>query len=371
MELYGRTILFCSDFAAPYKGNFIKAMEALAARLTQCGCKVCFLFPVSCQNQPWWADFCSKHYATCVGQAKDVKAIESILKEIMPDIIHTHFDGFDISVAKALANTGLKSIQIWHLHNCQSFLPHPLKALYQSFFYFLHYNWYAKDVIMIGVGQHLNDFAGKFRKVLFYKRQPQFVIPNGIDTTRIRPRFSFQRHPKFTFLAYGGRNADKRIDYLLRACNILSEAYEFQVMITIGTDTIQVVKGVYPTQTPEWLRLVKQQEDICPLLDQVDCFISTSVHEGHSYAICEASIYGLPIIQSDIPGNKWNCQSPSAFPFRSEDVVDLARAMKEVMDYSDDYLKQRCLSARMQNMNLYNLDNWSKQICEVYSSIIV
>lgn len=369
MILNNKTILHCAQYSAPYKGNFIKALEALASRLIQCGCKVYFLFPKSCSEQPWWEDFSSKYHAQTVGQVTDVKEIERILIEVKPDLVHTHFDGFDIPVAKAVAKSSLKTIQVWHLHNCLSLLSHPLKALYQCYCYFLHYNWYAKNVVMIGVGKHLLDFANKFRIFLRYTKQPQFVIPNGIDTTRIRSRASFKRHQRFTFLAFGGRNADKRIDYLLKAADKLAGAFQFEVMITDGTDTRLVINSIYPSEVPEWLKLVKQQEDICALLDQVDCFVSTSVHEGHSYAICEASIYGLPIIQSDILGNRWNCLSPAAFSFQSRDIEDLARAMREVMESSDDSLQQKCEVAQKQNQKCYNLGSWTDQICEVYKRI--
>lgn len=369
MNLSNKTILHCSQYAAPYKGNFIKALEALALQLEMHGSFVYFLFPESCQCQPWWEDFCYKHKTRIIGQVTDVKSIEKIISELKPDIIHTHFDGFDIPVSKAIVNIRIKTIQVWHLHNCLSFLSHPLKALYQYYCYFLHYNWYAKDVVMIGVGQHLVDFTERFRKVLFYKRPPQFVIPNGIDTTRIRPRSSFKRHQKFTFLAYGGRNADKRIDYLLRAAAKLESDYQFEIMITDGTDTRLVINSIYSCKVPTWLKLVKQQEDICNLLDQVDTFVSTSVHEGHSYAICEASIFGLPIIQSDIPGNLWNSQSPATFSFRSGNIDDLARVMKKVMAQSDESLQQRCEITRKLNLERYSLERWTEQVYEVYNKL--
>lgn len=369
MKFRNKTILFCAQYAASYKGNFIKSLEALADRLTQSGCKVYFLFPKLCKNQLWWKDFCAEHDAMTIDHVADVMGIERILNEINPDLIHTHFDGFDIPVAKAVANTGLETIQVWHLHNCFSFVSHPLKALYQCYCYYLHYNWYAKGAVLIGVGQHLIDFVGRFRKLLFYPRPPLFVVPNGIDISRIRPRSSFKRHSQFTFLAFGGRNADKRIDLLIRAAENLSDYYDLKVIITEGADTQQLVHTLFPEHVPEWLELVKEQDDISYLFDLADCYVSSSVHESFSYAICEATIYGLPVIQSDIHGTLWNSLNESAFLFHSEDIQDLSRVMQKVMEQSDESMMLKCKSTQRLNSMKYSLDHWTSSICEIYSNL--
>lgn len=47
-----------------------------------------------------------------------------------------------------------------------------------------------------------------------------------------------------------------------------------------------------------------------------------------SMAIAEASIWGLPIIESDIIGTSWNRNNPSTFLFEAGNVEMLAEKRK-------------------------------------------
>ncbi|MBF0846977.1 glycosyltransferase, partial [Streptococcus danieliae] len=73
--------------------------------------------------------------------------------------------------------------------------------------------------------------------------------------------------------------------------------------------------------------LKEQTKDIASLFNSVDCFISSSEYETFSYAICEASVFGLPVIQSDIAGTMWNAENPSTFLFKVNDAVALCKQM--------------------------------------------
>lgn len=72
-------------------------------------------------------------------------------------------------------------------------------------------------------------------------------IPNGIELSRVlnkrKPRIS---DDKFIFLAFGGRNSQKRIDVLLEAGKeLIKLRNDFQVFITKGTDTESVVNNYF------------------------------------------------------------------------------------------------------------------------------
>ena len=118
-------------------------------------------------------------------------------------------------------------------------------------------------------------------------------------------------------------------------------------MITKGVGTADFVENRYGGRIPEYIELVNQTSNIASLFEKSQCFISASLQETMSMAIAEASIYGLPVIQSDILGTWWNADNPSTFLFRVNDTNDLLKQMKCVMDYDehllDDMCKQYCV----------------------------
>lgn len=100
-----------------------------------------------------------------------------------------------------------------------------------------------------------------------------------------------------------------------------------------------------------------------------DCFVSCSDAETFSYAICEATIANMPVIQSDIDGTMWNAESRSAFLFKQGDAESCAEAMKRYMDTDVNVLQKECLKTREQNQKCYGLDNWCRRVINFYEHL--
>lgn len=79
---------------------------------------------------------------------------------------------------------------------------------------------------------------------------------------------------------------------------------------------------------PQWLEIVPESDNIATIFEKATCYISASYYETVSMAIAEASIWGLPIIESDIIGTSWNRNNPSTFLFEAGNVEMLAEKRK-------------------------------------------
>ena len=167
-------------------------------------------------------------------------------------------------------------------------------------------------------------------------------------------------------MAFGGRNIQKRIDLLYKAGERLYKegVTDFVCYVTIGTDTCETVKVLGGEQP--WFKLIPQNDDINQIFAQADCFVSTSTCETFSYAIAEASYYGLPIIQSDIPGTSWNRPSQTTLWFESENVEDLAYQMKCMMEVKSKILAHALQQASEEIQHNYSLDSWADRILNCY-----
>lgn len=330
-----------------------------------------FVFPETAKDQPWWEYFKSKHttFTTTDNLDRAVEELASIILSIKPYIIHSHFEGYDVPVVKAIKRTGVSSKIVWHMHDVMSYHHNIIKHIYQHRYFFRHYCLYGRNVSTIGVSKQILDFASYYRGLLGGRFNHCEVIGNGIDFSRIKQRNNFHRHTPFTFLTFGGRNIQKRIDLLLEAASELQEKYAIRVLITNGIDTKQVVEEYFNGAISEWCKIIPQSDDVNSIFEQADCFVSTSIHETFSYAICEASAYGLPVIQSDIEGTKWNAKNPAAFLFHSENVEDLTRAMQEVIVCDKDILWRNIQKTRENNVEKYSIDAWCDKIIEFYKQL--
>ena len=362
-----KNMICAAQFAAPYEGNFILSLKKLEIDLIRLGMTVHYVFPNKCRYTPWIDEFKKNRsvYFTddVVRSSLAVSQLKRIIHELSPVLVHTHFDGYDVSIQKA----GAICPVVWHLHNYLSFVPSKIKQLYQHLLFYQHYGWNCrKNTYAISVCPEMVNFVCSYG----FNHDRIKCIPNGIDLERIHSmcdeksvRSVTNADKPFIFLAFGRGDASKRIDLLYNAGkNIRKQRKDFNIWITNGVGTGEAINAL--GGETDWVKIIEQQSDVNVLFEMVSCFVSTSVYETFSYAIAEATYFGLPVIQSDISGTIWNVNNPSVFVFKSENVADLARRMLEVMQAGD--LSESCKVSSMFIKENYSLDSWVENILSFY-----
>lgn len=371
MNIQNSRLLFVAQYAAPYEGNFIASLKILEVMLRKnYSCEVAYVFPESARSQAWMRKFMLKHrtFFTCDDMQHAHTELEKIRNEYVPTLVHTHFDGYDVVVNKVFKH-GVR--RVLHMHNSISYVSHPLKAVYQMWRFLQHYGFQCKHVNIISVSDEMKEFSIKWQIRAFRKPGLVRYIPNGIDLSRVinkrKPRVS---DGKFIFLAFGGRNSAKRIDVLIAAGKELAKLRsDFQICITNGIDTELVVNECFQGIIPSWIILKKQTQDIASLFNSVDCFISSSEHETFSYAICEASVFGIPVIQSDIEGTMWNARNPSTRLFKVNDAIALCKQMNVMIDADKEELERQVQITIENNKRDYSVEQWARNVISFYKQI--
>lgn len=388
MEIRNKKICFIVALNCPYGGNIIPSLKMLANKLTnEYNATVYWIFP----KQPeydWLIDL-RKHYEIAFTTSPYHTAspeLKRIFNRWNPDLVHTHYEAYDIPVAKAIDK---KVCMVWHIHDHMTLDTSGqslgiLRKMKRSVAFGIHYGIYGRKAKLIAVSPEMAVFCGHYQTHLFsfppvYDNEQlesielpnAKVLINGIDMSRLKVPLAISSNNTptdiFTFLSYGGQNIHKRIDYLVKAGILLNKkGSKFRIIITKGKDTEKIVKGIVGESLPQWLELVEQTKEIITLLGIASCYVSTSIHETMSTAIAEATIYGIPVIQSDIPGTYWNAKNPSTFLFKKGDVLDLVDKMEKVMAMNDEALRSRCKITQEKNMYRLSLEKWCDEIINYY-----
>lgn len=379
MDKKGTTVVHLAQYAAPYLGNFVKSLMCLERRIAGAGGRMIYVFPPQASGCAWFDDFASCHIVRLVKpEPEGVADIESIIKKFNGKVLmHTHFEGYDEAVCKAVRHSGYDIPVVWHLHDHLSYQPNILKALYQRWCFFRHYclTTLRSRVYTIGVSQDVDAFVHRFCG----RFKGRIVLPNGIDSSRIYKTKDWRTKGDGVrrFVCLGGRNVSKRIDIVLEAFKLLYKSGRLKAGATIlrvvkGTDSDEVFSRVFGSDAalPQWLEPIEQDEDIVRVFDGTDCFISAAQHETFSYAVCEATLYGLAVIQSDIPGTMWNAGNPSVKLFKSLDVSDLADKIEDFILIDRHKLAEDTAITAARNRAKYTLDAWCDSVLKIYEEIV-
>lgn len=392
MDLNNKNVCFVAAFNCPYGGNFIPMLRSLAYRLRDnFYVQVSFVFPKQDNQRDWLEDLKKDFpvYITYQPYSKTMNELQNIFSQVQPHIVHSHFACYDKPIAKVLK--GKKDVHmVWHIHGALDFyvrgLRWPILRLLNRFRYsFIEYALYGKNAFFIAVSPDVAKGVTALRDKKFFRLVKHYKneqlnqmtfsrcvpIINGVDMKRIGfDHIDRKKIPVYTFLTFGGREVQKNVKCLIKASLLLRERgiTDFKLLITKGIQTKEMLCSCLGT-IPDWIELVEQTEDVKSLFIRSSCYVSTAIHETMSMAIAEATFYGIPVIQSDIPGTYWNSKNPSVMLFRSRDAKDLSVKMEQMMNVDSIELQKKCEITKSKNEELLSLDTWVSKIIDCYHSL--
>lgn len=139
------------------------------------------------------------------------------------------------------------------------------------------------------------------------------VIPNGIGPVTgqaiSRPeamrRLGLDEHRQF-ILAVGRLWPQKRYRDLIWAAELLCTVHDRVTLVIIGDGPQrgELLRHRDAVTNPTRVRFAGARDDVTALLPHAEAFWIASDYEGQSNSVMEAMRAGLPVIASDIPGNR-------------------------------------------------------------------
>lgn len=353
-------ILQLAAYAAEYGGNFIHSLIALDEKLTEKGHNVIYAFPESAKECDWVKELKKnrKIYYLPLAKARirisTYLLISRILKENNVDIIHSHFELYDIP-ASFVANRHIKIF--WHLHDAI----YEKDSIKNRLCRCIQYRFLSKNSQLISVAEYYRVMAVK----LGMPDKKSYTVINCLDLSRIDTQCGNYNSKIWDYLLMGWDYYRKGTDIVFSACELLcEEGYNFKLLLNGNEQTWPFVYKYFDDKLPIWLEVCAPVNDVNELFRKSKTFISASRKETFSYAVCEAAYSGMNVISTDIPGLEWARNVDSVEMIESENVIELKNKMKESLGKSkDDKLIKNSQQYIAEN---FSIDVWVKKIMEIY-----
>lgn len=353
--------LFVCAYAAPYKGNFINSLENLENELIKKGHKVIYGFIEKAEKQNWCKEIQKRTKVYFLKPSrfnlKTYYQIRKIYKNEKIDIVHSHFELYDIPV-KIMANKNIKIF--WHLHDA---IDYDNEDFIHKILNKLQYKYLSKNVKLISVCEY-------YRKQIIkigMKEKNTITLLNGIDTSRIK-FVKNDRKIEYDFYTFGWDYYRKGVDIIIKACaKLYEERKNFKLLLNGNESTWEELNKLYTNNLPNWLLKQDFVEDINDTMKQIGCFIQASRRETFSYAIGEMSYAGIDVIASDIEGTKWAKELPTVKFFKSEDSNELYHILKEFLENKESsHLVSDYNMSRDIIISKYSINNWTSKMLNIY-----
>lgn len=182
--------------------------------------------------------------------------------------------------------------------------------------------------------------AEHYVQVKAVPEEKMICIPNGVDTGLFYPdretgmalRRELALEDGFAWLAVGRLEAAKDYPNLLRAFSRVLDVHRDAVLLIVGQGSLEAeIRGLAATLgVSERVRLLGTRRDIPALMNAADGYVMSSAWEGMPNVLLEASACGLPMVYTDVGGNR-EVAKEGGIAVKPGDSAALAGAMLELM----------------------------------------
>ncbi|MBT6049820.1 MAG: glycosyltransferase [Candidatus Scalindua sp.] len=286
------------------------------------------------------------------------------------DIIHSHGKGAGVYSRVLGLLIGKPVIHTFHgIHYKRySYLKQKLYFIIERIM-----SWFTWSIINVSVAEHEEGMRLK----LFPKSKAQ-VIYNGVNIREIRSssmeielRDLINSIKKDNTLICTVARFDyvKGIDVAIQAMKSLKKYHKNFKYILIGDGELKkaIIKEINDCRLNNQILLLGFRDDVPGILKMMDIYLSPSREESMSLTLLEAKSSGLPIVATDIPGNRDLIKG--GLLARSEDPLDIASKINMLIN--DPELKYKLSKeGKIDVKESYTLERMIRNTENLYNELL-
>ena len=216
------------------------------------------------------------------------RRINALLREDRPDLIHAH----TIRAVPAIAVSRFDGAVVLTHHNSRLSFP---PALFR-----------ITDRVVDSYVAISPETAETYRK---HCRKPCTRISNGIPRQFIAAQPREAAGAPARVISVGTISAQKNYDLLITAAKAMQSDEETRglaifAVVGPGEELSDYRAKVEEADLGNVVEFLGARSDVKSLLSEADIYLNTSDYEGQSVAMLEAMAMALPIVATDVPGNR-------------------------------------------------------------------
>lgn len=344
--IFGGAERYIIDLARKLKSKEDLEVEVVSLRHNQ------FLFD-ACQTYDLnYSSLCKDNCSTRVVMKK-LRALNSNGKVIY----HTH--GYKTNFLTRLSLLFRKARVFTTVHSTLDYWKNPFKRFIYSN---LDRLTSFKNEKIIVVSEYIKDYYSNF-----LNRNKIVTIYNGVDETIFKPKQKEMVLP-ITILNVGNLNEVKNHITLLKAAEQLKNKYQIKVQILgEGNMREELESYIHKNDLSDIVTLMGFVEDVAPIYQDSNLYISTSTEESFGLSIIEAMLSSLPVVSSKVGGVKEIIKDYETGLFYDDplDGDELIMKIEEVLNSSELYNKLKTQGYE-HALNNFSLTQVVEEIYKLY-----
>ena len=129
------------------------------------------------------------------------------------------------------------------------------------------------------------------------------VIPNGIDVERFHPPLHRRSHDPTRLVCTASLRPEKGVERLVRLLSpLLAQGQVTLVVVGDGVERTKVEQVISSLSVGKAVELLGARQDVVPVLQSADLYVSAAYVEGFGIAVAEAGATGIPAVCMAAPG---------------------------------------------------------------------
>ena len=294
-----------------------------------------------------------------VGLLRSYNQLVNIFKNIQFELIHSH-----TPVGGLLGRLIAKRFNIKNLYTAHGFHFYNGASIFNWLFLFNVEKWlsgFTDGIVTIN-----NE---DYRLTIKMDSTRSFYVPGvGINLDNFYCKKMNTSDNLIRFVSVGELNTNKNHIFAIKQLLELDIAFEYFIAGK-GAYSKRLETLINNSRHSSSIKLLGYVDDVANLLSQMDIMIMPSFREGLPAAVMEAMATGLPVLASDIRGNRDLIDDgQGGFLFEPENASDFMDKLKILI--RDSELRNRMGMYNLEKIKGYDITKIREQMKYVYSQIV-